>query len=237
MFGISHFRVRSLSAAGILVEALEAVVSPQRCQMLLREALGLAGLRGVPIGGQLLARFVDGPLSIVLSLSIGSDVTEQLVDQLRDILEKADLLAEPTVEPQGPRQDSLFDDEPTEPGITCGDLMITLATDDRDAFARMSVALGQTAQIVRARSLFDVRQAVDGMLVVDARKGCPPLPELWHASKGREVLVWGAPGIDDGWLAAALASARSWIRCSEETPPEEMAYLCQCLAAAVAHGS
>jgi hypothetical protein len=216
-------------------EVVGTVVTEERRAGLLAEAVALAGLDGLPSRGEELARFLDGPLRMVLLGALSTHVADALVDDVRRAAarlgafeERGDVLDDPFEEVE--------DSAVRLSGPRVRELYVVLVTADPAVFSCLSRALPPTAIIARHRDVTTVpHDPADeaAVFVLDVRAGAlPPPAALWPAIRGREIVLWGADAWSDARVAIALGPSRSWLRCRSTADASEIVAMCHALALA-----
>lgn len=221
----------------VLVEAIEAVVTPSSATAILAEALEAGLLRAVPSDGNTLQRFAEGPLFDVLAAMLGDDEASAVVDGLLPILPRISDPSEQsqvrvTVRPA--RSDEFARSELREPlGIAIvasahpgrrGGLVADLESDCVVLQADDLMALfDQVHASVVTHPVLVLDCLAPSVNPISVATLVPDLPQ------GSSILLWGASAALESEVVALGQGQGRFLRCEADVSPGDVASLVRAL--------
>jgi hypothetical protein len=210
----------------IVDEALQSVLSPERSDEIVSEALGAAALPTVPDEPGALRVFVEGPLFACLARHLEVSDALELTGQLRGALELA-FGAPPSRTRSDVRRRPTLPAEPSR---------VLVATRASHLVFRLHELLEERVEVLPLDDEARLRERVErvargAVLIVDReRPGVPAeLASLLAAAlpPGVTVVWWRASDAERRAVAAELAGGPRFVGCAPERALGELAAVCR----------
>lgn len=223
----------------VVVEAIEAVVTPAIAAKLVGSALRAASLSALPAGREELEAFVEGPLYESLATVLGDDEASTVVEGLAPILPR---ISDPSEQSQirltaRPARSEEFERERDVVGEPLGVTIVASAHPRRRASLLADLSHDCVAlQADDLMALFDqVNAAVftHPVLVLDCL--APSVNPISVATlvpdlpQGSSVILWGASAALEAEVVALGQGQGRFIRCEGNVSPADVASLVRAL--------